>query len=211
MIELLSSAGATLNGKDNDGDTPAHIAAMVSHPKVLSELHRLGASLSEQNNDGDTPLHLVAVKDQMQFLRMLLQPLSHAASSSSHQEALRILTEAGVDLNKRNEQGYTALHLAVASGNKEAIQTLLAARARRDLKNNNRQTPLDLARLHPESRAPKMQEITRLLTQPSSPRVSKKAEDISGNTSPVSALTGESVGQVRNPQLKQALRRIKAG
>ncbi|CAE7618127.1 mask [Symbiodinium sp. CCMP2592] len=54
---------------------------------------------------------------------------AHAAAVSGHLEALRLLLEAGADLQARSQLGDTPLTLAVAEGRAEAVGFLLEARA----------------------------------------------------------------------------------
>ena len=43
--------------KDNDGRTPAHLAAQNGHDGALRALKEMGADMAAKSNDGDTPAH----------------------------------------------------------------------------------------------------------------------------------------------------------
>ena len=51
----------------------------------------------------------------------------HAAVRANHQSVVRELLQMEADINSGNNNGDTALTLAVASGNEELLQDLLAA------------------------------------------------------------------------------------
>ncbi|WP_425339659.1 ankyrin repeat domain-containing protein [Parasedimentitalea huanghaiensis] len=50
---------------------------------------------------------------------------------------MQYIIDAGADLNRQDEHGYTALHLAIVYGQEEAIDLLLDNGARTDLRNKN--------------------------------------------------------------------------
>jgi len=71
------------------------------------------------------------------------------AEEGNIEEVHRILTESrNVDLNAGNKKGYTALALAIKSGNIELVKLLLSVGADPNRKNNSGQTSLFLACWH---------------------------------------------------------------
>lgn len=71
------------------------------------------------------------------------------AEEGNIEEVHRILTESkNVDINAGNKKGYTALALAIKSGNIELVKLLLSAGADPNRKNNSGQTSLFLACWH---------------------------------------------------------------
>jgi len=52
-VRLLAEAGANLNAKDFDGNTPLHSNYRMG---VIQELLKLGANINARNNDGETPI-----------------------------------------------------------------------------------------------------------------------------------------------------------
>ena len=69
-----------------------------------------------------------------------------------------------LDINTRDDGGYTALHYAVIQGNAELVQQMLThPDIKTDLSNNDGQTPLDLAR------AANLTTIIKMLTPPPEP------------------------------------------
>jgi ankyrin repeat protein len=75
-----------------------------------------------------------------------VQPAAYRfAGTRSAIEAVRLLLDAGADVNGVRENGDTALHIAAQTGNLEMIQLLADRGARLDAKNDAGFTPLDAA------------------------------------------------------------------
>ncbi|MDN6858087.1 ankyrin repeat domain-containing protein [Pseudomonas sp. CAN2814] len=84
------------------------------------------SSVDYQNGWGDTPLHIVSCWGDC--------------------EAIKMLVEAGADINKPGETGFTPLHCAVEQDHPQAVALLLALGAKA-LPDANGLLPSDLARL----------------------------------------------------------------
>ncbi|CAG9463685.1 unnamed protein product [Pedinophyceae sp. YPF-701] len=70
----------------------------------------------------------------------------HAAASDGDAEALeKLLKEKDVDVNKRDEEGRTALHFACGYGEKKCAELLLEAGADVECQDDNKNTPLHYA------------------------------------------------------------------
>ncbi len=78
----------------------------------------------------------------------ILMPLREAAENAAGLTAIRMIINAGAEVNAANEAGDTALH--AAAGHKEGlprtVQLLLDKGADGNIKNNAGMTPLDIAR-----------------------------------------------------------------
>jgi ankyrin repeat protein len=84
-------------------------------------------SVTTVGNFRDTPLHVAAVQNDL--------------------DAIRLLVEAGGDINAKDEEGYSPLHEAVEQGNNDAVILLLNLGADVDVRNDNGLTPDQLAAL----------------------------------------------------------------
>ncbi|KAI4640491.1 hypothetical protein J4E93_008697 [Alternaria ventricosa] len=124
----LIDAGAEVNARDQDGDTPLHLA---THSRVCTEL------LLRQKANAD----LINAEE--------LTPLLNATTNSTKDQEpdLESLIKAS-DLRKTNMNGQTALHLAAANGLEQTVQSLLRARANTAIGDKNKNTPLLLAVKH---------------------------------------------------------------
>jgi len=92
----------------------------------------LGVPLTDvhvRGSFGNTPLHVAAVQGDM--------------------EAVRLLIDAGADLNSQGEHGYTPLHEAVEQGHFEVADLLIKSGSDPKKSNVDGETPFDIARLLP--------------------------------------------------------------
>eukprot|EP00854_Cymbomonas_tetramitiformis_P034701 gene34701-biopygen35777 len=145
---------ADLSHADNDGNTPAHRAAMVGEADSLRVLHELGVDLSHADNEGRTPVYGAAAGGHVEALRVLQDAgadLSHAdndgstpahsAAGGGYVEVLRVLQDAGADLSHANKYGSTPVHRAAAGGYVEALRVLQDAGADLSHADNDGSTP----------------------------------------------------------------------
>ncbi|XP_070548474.1 B-cell lymphoma 3 protein-like isoform X2 [Ptychodera flava] len=132
--------------QDEDGDTPLHIAVVQSNLPLVEKLIQLiamsGKSVDIYNTLRQTPLHLAVITNQWQMVRLLVmvgadgnltdrngQTSVHLACQRSNMECLHSVTTCSrhpVDLDAKNYEGLTPLHLAVSTGNADVIRFLLS-------------------------------------------------------------------------------------
>jgi len=82
-------------------------------------------------------------EEEMQELDYLLHAM--ARRTAFDEAAWRLHVDAGIDLNQQDDNGYTALHVAVAYRQEAMVVALLNAGARPDIQNELGDTPLHLA------------------------------------------------------------------
>lgn len=89
-VRLLAEAGANVNARDKDGNTPLHETFLTD---VEEELLKLGANVNARNDDGETPIFTTVDDD-----------------------AIPVFIAHGADLTIRNKKGQTVLEAAKEHG-----------------------------------------------------------------------------------------------
>ena len=89
-VQLLAQAGANVNARDSDGNTPLHETFLTD---VEEELLKLGADVNARNNDGETPIFTTVDDD-----------------------AIPLFIAHGADLTIRNKKGQTVFEAAKERG-----------------------------------------------------------------------------------------------
>jgi ankyrin repeat protein len=126
LRELLEASPALARRWSPDRATALHFAAFFRQPEATQLLVERGADLEAVSPTfGDvTPLH--------------------SACASGERESARILLEAGVDPNVRQQGGFTPLHAAAQNGDEELARLLLARGADPDAATDDGRTPREL-------------------------------------------------------------------
>ena len=125
VVQLLVSAGASVDQADNDGATPLFMACQNGHSEVALMLLSTGASVDQAMNDGATPLMTAAHKGRSAIVRYLLK---HGADPS--------LTWS--------EDRSTALHLAAMQGHKKCVALLAPHASPEQLANTTSLVPAEM-------------------------------------------------------------------
>jgi Domain of unknown function (DUF6438)/Ankyrin repeats (3 copies) len=89
-VRLLADAGANVNARDNNGNTPLHETFLAD---VEKELLERGADVNARNKDGETPIF-----------------------TNVDNEAIPLFIEHGADLTIRNNNGQTVMEAAQEKG-----------------------------------------------------------------------------------------------
>lgn len=123
MFQILLKGNLDLNAKDIEGNRAIHWAIYGDQFNLVKILIDAGADYRSGNSDGITPMML--------------------ASGSSNISLMKTFIKYGIDINKRDQTGKTALHHAI-DGNEDGIPVdlLLRSGAISDLKDINGSTPL---------------------------------------------------------------------
>ena len=162
VAKLLVSQGADVNAKAEDGSTPLHLVSWFRHLEIARLLVSKRADVNAKTKDGDTPLHgILAGKNTLEesvrkdrqtpttgreaSILMLTQERVKEILEKDGSEFVKFLVSKGADVNVKNNDGDTPLHLAVKENNAEAIKFLLSQKADGNVKNNDGDIPLHLA------------------------------------------------------------------
>ncbi|OQR92778.1 hypothetical protein ACHHYP_20121 [Achlya hypogyna] len=95
-VRELIDAGATVDHACNLGATPLFVAAQNGNLEVIQTLLRAGAAVDLATNEKATPLNVASMGGHNQVLRTLL-----AAALNKHPGAVRLLLDAGANVNER--------------------------------------------------------------------------------------------------------------
>ncbi|XP_004644382.1 B-cell lymphoma 3 protein [Octodon degus] len=146
MEHPLSVDIATATRADEDGDTPLHIAVVQDNLHAVQRLVILfqlaGRELDVYNNLRQTPLHLAVITALPEMVQLLVsagaspmaldrhgQTAVHLACEHRSLPCLQTLLDSAapgsVDLEARNYDGLTALHVAVNTKCHQAVLLLL--------------------------------------------------------------------------------------
>ncbi|KAF2120467.1 Glycerophosphoryl diester phosphodiesterase family-domain-containing protein [Lophiotrema nucula] len=100
--------------QDNEGYAPVHLSVIGGHPLTTKAL------LQAENWRGQSEEKLSSRKNTSKSGAVLA-----LAVQSNFVTIVRLLVEAGVDVNYQDEQGETALHVAARYGHDECVKALL--------------------------------------------------------------------------------------
>ena len=163
IVSLLIEEGADVNQQENEsGFSALHYASGLNASEIIGILLENEADPNLRARNGSTPLHSAARYAFIQSTRALidggavvdapdnegLTPLMLFIKTGNAYGVPRyfpLLLHNGADPNRQDNDGNSALHHAALAENSEAIPDLLKYGASLNLKNNNGQTPLDLA------------------------------------------------------------------
>ena len=107
--KILLEAGANLNGKDLDGYSPLHYAAMNERVGLLKVLLDSGARVNAKDDKGATPLHLAAYFYSGDFT------------------TIKALLDAGARINANSYRGETPLDWHAESEGPDISEGLIDA------------------------------------------------------------------------------------
>ncbi len=138
QVRALIDAGADLDVRGDNGETPLNIAILEGQVLVASLLIDRGADIQARNKGGFTPLHAAAYANVVEIAEKLLSrgadvkdqmnkagvtPLS-VASEEGHPGLVKVLIDHGADLEAGERNGYTPLTRALWRGQKEVVALL---------------------------------------------------------------------------------------
>eukprot|EP00094_Tigriopus_californicus_P006606 TCALIF_06362-PA protein Name:"Similar to trpa-1 Transient receptor potential cation channel subfamily A member 1 homolog (Caenorhabditis elegans)" AED:0.12 eAED:0.12 QI:8/0.6/0.31/0.93/1/1/16/267/1355 len=126
IVIALLEAGGDVDNKNEDEQTPLHLAAAEGRTRICKEiLKRDKFAVNDEDSDSNTALHL--------------------ASIHGHSKVVAALIESGADIEARNYYLWTPLDCAAAYGQPKCAKLLLDANAPIDPMDKNKTTPLHLA------------------------------------------------------------------
>src|SRR5262245_23009646 len=124
------------------GATPFYRAVKAGDATVMRMLLDKGAKPGLAIKNGGTPLMLAAGGGPA---RADEEEVVDKAARTDPVEVVKMILDAGADINAANDQQTTAVHLAASRGNDKVVQYLASRGARFDIKNRQGKTAAELA------------------------------------------------------------------
>ncbi|KAM9347715.1 uncharacterized protein ankrd50l [Symphorus nematophorus] len=131
VVELLLKQGSDPLDNDHQGQTPLTLASRQGHVKVLSVLLQWA-----KGQEPETAVQMMEHIDNEGWTAL------RSAAWGGHSEAVRLLLDAGADVDGCDGEGRTALRAAAWGGHEEIVLTLLDYGAQVDKADSKGRTPL---------------------------------------------------------------------
>uniref|UniRef100_UPI003AB0B9BA protein phosphatase 1 regulatory subunit 12A isoform X10 n=1 Tax=Centroberyx gerrardi TaxID=166262 RepID=UPI003AB0B9BA len=152
IAEYLISQGASVGVVNSEGETPLDIAEEEAMEELLqNEINRQGVDIEAARKEEER----IMLRDARQWLNSgQIQDIRHAksggtalhvAAAKGYVEVLKLLIQAGYDVNIKDYDGWTPLHAAAHWGKEEACRILVENLCDMDLINKVGQTAFDVA------------------------------------------------------------------
>ncbi|XP_042537300.1 protein phosphatase 1 regulatory subunit 12B isoform X1 [Dipodomys spectabilis] len=152
IAEYFINHGASVGIVNSEGEVPSDLAEEPAMKDLLLEqVKKQGVDLEQSRKEEEQQM----LQDARQWLNSgkiedVKQARSgatalHVAAAKGYSEVLRLLIQAGYELNVQDHDGWTPLHAAAHWGVKEACSILAEALCNMDIRNKLGQTPFDVA------------------------------------------------------------------
>lgn len=141
VIDYLVQSGASINLWDQDGVTPIMVACIEGHLEAVSLLSNHGARLDILDKDDKSILFHAAEKNRPEIITLILKnhrgmelmflndqydnlPI-HAACAKGNLDCVVLLGDRGADIDNKNEDEQTPLHLAATNGHFKVVEVIV--------------------------------------------------------------------------------------
>ncbi|XP_072257520.1 protein phosphatase 1 regulatory subunit 12A isoform X1 [Pyxicephalus adspersus] len=152
IAEYLISHGAHVGAVNSEGDTPLDIAEEEAMEELLqNEVNRQGIDVEAARKEEER----IMLRDARQWLNSgQISDVRHSksggtalhvAAAKGYTEVLKLLLQAGYDINIKDYDGWTPLHAAAHWGKEEACRILVENLCDMDAINKVGQTAFDVA------------------------------------------------------------------
>jgi len=160
---LIERYKAQINKQNIQGTTPFFHACSSGHLNLVKYLLSNGADPELSKPNGWKPIHIACYNENDHIVKYLIEETNVDLNCTNNEikgyapihilisteipriEVIELILRKGIDVNKKNVNGSTPLHLAVFWNHFQVLELLLAYNANLFEKNNKGRTPLNLA------------------------------------------------------------------
>ena len=170
IVKYLISQGAEINTKDIRSRIPLHDAVIEDKVEISKYLITKGAAVNAKDDDGRTSLHYTVINNDLELIKYLVSSGAnvntrdkfnrialHYAADEGYLEIVKYLILKGSEIDTTAAYylqlgtmeltlGCTPLQLAARNGHLEVVKYLVYQGADVNLKNNEEENALDLAK-----------------------------------------------------------------
>ena len=154
ILRLLIAHGANPQSQTNGGATALHLS--YDHPETTKLLLKIGATMNSVTKNGCTPLDFAAATKQPEVVTALLaynadpnilhnrsiRSALTIATMNGNAEVVRLLLEAGANVNQQSDNKNFPLQYAFVSNLEHVLRILMEYNPMTDLVNNHGNTAL---------------------------------------------------------------------
>lgn len=161
IVDRLIFKGANVNCKNKKMITPLHIASKNGQIEIINLLIANQAKISASDENGVKPIHYATQSGKEEIIRILLNngaslndfdnrknTVLHFACRNGDDNLVQFILRYLSITDIRNIYGESALHIASQYCKKSTVELLVRLGYNPALKDNNHQTPLDIAIKH---------------------------------------------------------------
>ena len=149
-LQTLLHHKALTDLKDTSGNTALMFAAEYNHPEIVGMLMANKADVNIKNNDKKTAFQIAEGKNNHDVIKILkaeckkdnLNKEMITAADEGKQRLVYGLITAGADLQTRDNDNNTCLHLSAAKGHESVVRILLQHRIDVNIRGKHNRTPM---------------------------------------------------------------------
>mmetsp|Transcript_8607 Transcript_8607/g.35869 ORF Transcript_8607/g.35869 Transcript_8607/m.35869 type:complete len:472 (+) Transcript_8607:201-1616(+) len=149
LTKFLIDSGADISLVTTDGWSPLYLTAFRGKANAAEHLLAAGADLLQCDSKGRSPLAIAKATKHGKMVPILTKAavsrMFDATREGKSSVLQTLIEEYGLDVNQRDEEGRTPLHVAMECGNEGAVKILVSCGADDTEKDAEGRTPQEIA------------------------------------------------------------------